>query len=221
MKKVLILVFFLFLITGCSVQYNLEINEDLSILEEAKLTGTDEFFANYYKTTRKNVLQSFIDENSDTLKQNNYEYQLIDDKIPYVLVKKRYDNIDLYTEKTILFNGYFDEVKYTKNENIVKIETIGFNENNPLDPSRFDVKNLDISIKCPYKVINHNAYDIDKKSNTYYYHLDDKSNYQIILEFDTNKKFNKYEDMIMFIIIGLLIIIASWVMVFVLKKKNG
>ena len=61
MRKVIILMSFLFLLTGCAVKYNLVINEDLTILEEAKMTGTTAFFDNYYKTTKTNVLKTFIE----------------------------------------------------------------------------------------------------------------------------------------------------------------
>ena len=60
MKKIVILIFALFLVTGCSVRYEATINEDLSITEKAKITGTETFFDSYYKTTKKQVIQSFI-----------------------------------------------------------------------------------------------------------------------------------------------------------------
>ena len=137
MKKIGLLVISLLLITGCSVQYNLKINEDLTIVEEASLTGTEEFFANYYKTTKKNVIKDSLELYQDILKENNYSYELIDSSTPYVKVNKKYNNIMDYTKNSILFNDYFDEVKYTENGNIKKIETVGFNENNPDDPNRF------------------------------------------------------------------------------------
>ena len=71
MKKIVLLLVIVFLITGCSVKYNITINEDLTLVEEAKLTGTDDFFANYYKTTRKNVLKSIVEVYEDYLNENN------------------------------------------------------------------------------------------------------------------------------------------------------
>ena len=220
MKKIMILVFLLILLTGCSVEYDLKINEDLSIVEEAKLTGTDEFFRNYYRTTKKNVLLSFLDEYESYLKEKNYEYELKDDDTPYVLVKNNYSDINTYINNSILFNDYFDEINYTVNGNISKIETVGYNENNPDNPERFDVTSLDIKITCPYKVTDHNAYKVDKKTNTYYYHLDEKSNYKILLEFNNEKKYNRNEDIFEIIFILLLIIIGSWIFVIYYSKKQ-
>lgn len=210
----------LFLLTGCAVKYDLVINDDLSIDEKAKLTGTEAFFANYYKTTKKNVLNSLLDQHKDYLTEKGYEYELVEDKIPYVNVSKKYHDILNYTNNSILFNDYFDEVKYTENGDIKKIETIGFNENNPDNPERFDVKELEITITLPFKVKNHNAKVVNEKTNTYTFLLDEESDYKILLEFDASKKFNPYAKTIMMILICVAIIIAAWVGVYYLNKKQ-
>lgn len=218
MKKIVMLVISILLLTGCSVKYNLTINEDLTVTEEAYLTGTESFFANYYKTTKTNVLKSFIDIYKDVLDENNYTYELKEDKIPYVIVNNKYDSVNNYINKSKLFNGYFDEIKYTEDGNIRKIETVGFNDNNPDDPERFNVKELTISITCPFKVKNHNAKDVDKKTNTYYYDL--SNNHKIILEYDTSSKFNPNADLIKTLLICLLGVIGIWIAIIVLSKKN-
>ena len=222
MKKILFLVLSLFLITGCSVKYNLVINEDLSITEEAKLTGTSDFFANYYKTTKKNVLKTQLEQYQDILNENGYTYKLVEDTIPFVNVSKKYDNIDSFTKNSILFNDYFDEIKYTSSGNIKKLETIGFNENNPDDPGRFNVKELEIKITCPYKVKKQKKNDkkVNEKTNTYYYELSEENEYKILLEFDSSKKFNPYAKAIIAILICLAIIVVSWSTIYILNKKK-
>ena len=86
MKKIVILAAVIILITGCSVKYKLTINEDLSIIEEASLNGTDKFFENYYKSTKINVVNTLLDVYKDVLSENNYKYEVIEDKIQYVNV---------------------------------------------------------------------------------------------------------------------------------------
>ncbi len=219
MKKIVILLVFIFLITGCRVKYNLSLNEDLTIDETAMLTGTDEFFNVYYKTTRKNVLKSFIEIYQDILTQNNYQFELKEDDIPYVLVTKKYSNVSEYAQDSILFNDYFDEVKVTEDGNIKKIETVGFHPNEPDNPDRFNVKELEIAIKCAYNVKNHNATKVDKLSNTYYYDLNENNNH-ILLEYDSSSNFNPNSDLIRIIIICAAIIIVLWITVIYLNKKN-
>ena len=219
MKKIIVLIAFLFLITGCSVKYSIVINDDLSLTEEANLTGTEDFFTKYYKTTKTNVIKSYLDIYSGVLDENNYQYELKDGDIPYVNVKKTYGSVLDYTKESILFNGYFDEVKYSENGNIKKIETVGFYENDPNDnEDRFYVSKLEISIKCPYKVINNNAKKIDKKTNTYYYDLSNDN--KIILEYDTSSKYNPNSETFRIIIICLLGIVGMWLSLIFFNKKN-
>lgn len=220
MRKIVVLLLAVLLITGCSVKYNLVINQDLTIEENANLTGTDSFFANYYKTTKKNVVKSMLDVYQDILKENGYTYNFVDDKTPYVNVTKKYNNIGDFTKKSILFNDYFDEVKYTENGSIKKIETVGFNANNSDNPDRFDVKELEIAITCPYKVKNHNATHVNTETNTFYYELNENSEYKILLEFDSSRKFNPNEKKIILIIACLMVIVASWTVVYILNKKK-
>lgn len=218
MKKIFLLLTILLILTGCSVKYNLTINEDLTITEEAKLTGTEDFFASYYKSTKKNVLNSQLNSYKSLLDENKYQYEIKDDNIPYVLVYKKYNNFKEYIDTTLLFNEYFDEVKYTENGDIKRLETVGFNENNPENPDRFDVKKLEIIIKCPFKVKEHNASKVDKKTNTYYYDLfrDNK----IVLEYNIAKKFNPNDEILYKILMFVGIIIFSWLTVLVLNKKK-
>lgn len=220
MKKIVILAFLL-LLTGCTAEYNISINEDLSISETAYCYGDSDMFDTYYMTTRSNVLGEILDVYTDGLKENGYEYELMEGTNPYVVLSRKYSDIGDYVNKTILLNDYFDEIKYTKNGDILKIETVGFHPNEENDPNRFYITNLDIAITSSYKVINHNATKIDDNTNTYHFEIkEDTEDFKIILELDTTKKFNPLEKTYLTIIITVLIIIAAWIMVFVLNKKK-
>ena len=220
MKKVIILFTLVFLVTGCRVKYDLTINEDLTVNEETKMTGTSEFFDNYYKTTKKNVLKSMIEIYQDILIDNNYQYNLQDDTIPYVLVTRKYNSVNDYVSNSILFNGYFDEVKYSEKGNIKRIETIGFYDNEPDNPDRFNVKELEIAIHCPFNVVRHNAIRVDEMTNTYYYELSEEND-KIIIEYDINSKFNPNASLIKIIFISILVIACLCLVLLFLNKKNN
>ena len=49
MKKILLLIGFVLMMTGCKVEYNLIILEDLKIEESVNMTASEEIFNNYYK----------------------------------------------------------------------------------------------------------------------------------------------------------------------------
>lgn len=220
MKRIIVLLIAMFLITGCVAKYNLVINEDLTVTEEARLTGNDDFFHNYYRTTKKNVLKDFIDIYQTILDDKKYQYEIKNDSTPYVFLTKEYSSVNDYVNNSILFNDYFDEIKYTENGNIKRIETIGYNPNEPDNPDRFDIKELEIAIKCPYKVKNHTATKVDKMTNTYYYELNE-NNDRILLEYDISSKFNPNEDLIKTIIICVVIILGIWILVYYFSKKNN
>ena len=213
------IIIFLLLITGCSVNYNLVINEDLTILEETKLTGTKDFFANYYKTTKTNVLKSYLDIYGETLDENDYKYELVKEDTPYVEVKKTYNNVSDFTKKSIFLGDYFDEVKYSEDGNIKKIETSGYLKGSPdNNDDKFYLSNFEVSINCPYKVTNHNAKKVDKATNTYYYELNDGS--KIVFEYDISSKYNPNSDSIQIVILCLIAIMIIWIIIFIVNKRN-
>ena len=220
MKKIVILIIAVFLITGCSVKYHVVINEDLTLIEEAKMTGTQELFDNYYKTTKTNVLNSFLEIYQDILTENNYQYEMIQDETPYVLVTRKYENANDFVNSSKLFNDYFEEIKYTEDGNKKKIETTGFLGNDPENSDRFDVKELEISITCPYKVINHTAKELDLNTNTYYFELADENDI-ILLEYDTSSKFNPNSELYKTIATCLLILLGIWIIIVCVNKKNN
>lgn len=193
MKKKLFLLLMLFLLTGCKVNYNLSINDDYSIDEIVTMTGTNTFFDTYYRTSRKNVLEMVLEDHKDTLKDNEYLVEMVDDNVPYIKATKTYQNIEEFSKNTIFFENYFDEIKCTKNGNILTIETIGFNPNELDDPERFYVKDLEIAIKSVYKVKKDNASYVDEFTNTYYFKMaENTEDFKILMEIDLSSKYSYY-----------------------------
>ena len=193
MKKKLFLLIILFLLTGCKVNYNLSINEDYSLDETVSMTGTDNFFDTYYRTSKKNVLEMILEDYKDKLNDNKYLVEMVNDDVPYIKATKKYQNIDEFSKNTIFFENYFDEIKCTKNGDILTIETIGFNPNELDDPERFYVKDLEIAIKSIYKVKNDNASHVDKFTNTYYFKMGSNTeDFKILMEIDLSSKYSYY-----------------------------
>lgn len=221
MKKILILLIVV-LLTGCSVNYEVEITNDLKVVERCYLEAGEDVYKSHYQTTKVKVLQDILGIYSDELKNNDYQVEIIKDEIPYVKIEKEYKGIQEYLNSSQLFNDYFDKINYTKDGKIVKIETEGFNPNEHENPDRFYVDNLDIAIKSAYKVVNSNATKIDEKTNVYHFELNgDVEDFKILLEIDTSKKFIANLDIYIILIIVLILTIAAWIFVYVNKKKNN
>ena len=220
MKKVLIILSCLIL-TGCNVKYNVLIDDGLKVSENIMVEGDEELYDTYYKTSRNKVLKNFLDMYNSDLEQNGYSYELVKGEYPHIKINKDYNNIGDYLDNSKMFNGYFDKINYNKDGNIIKIETQGFNPNISDDPGRFYVSDLDIAIKCFYKVTNHNASEVDEKTNTYHFILkSDTEDFKILLEFDSSRKFNPYLKTILTIFVSLLIIVLVWIIVYFLNRKK-
>ena len=171
MKKNIFLLLILFLLTGCTCNYNVSVNKDLTIDEEITIYGTSKLYSAYYKTNKVDVLKENLDHYVEELKENNYEYSLYEEDNPYIVIKKKYQNMEEYLNNSKFFNDYFDEISYNKDGNIVKLETVGFNPNEEDNPDRFYVENALINVKLGYEVVDTNMELIDELNNRKVYRV--------------------------------------------------
>jgi len=225
MKKIILLLFVTFFITGCNVSSNITINKDLSVKEEVLMTGTTEYFNNYYKSTPINVINTMLEtgRRREILSKNGYNYYI--DKnytYPVVVATKEYKTINDFVNKTIFKEQYFSDLIYSKNENIITIKSGDFIRYSPDDIERYDISKFSLNIKIPYVAINNNADSYNPKTNTYTWEIDkDTLDKEIILEFDQNRIY--IYNLIMYISIFVLIaLIVTLIIIYrniVVKNK--
>ena len=222
MKKI-ILAIIIILMTGCSVNYNIVIDKDFKIVEKVVIEEDADFYINYYHTMPVNVMNGILDNYKDILNEKKYQYYVDENNgNPLIVLEKTYDNYDDYINNTILLNDYFEKVNFVKKDNVLKISTEGFNPNDSDNPDRFYIKKLDIGITSAYKVNDNNAIKYDKEDNTYYYSItSDTENMSLLMDIDTSKRFNPLEEYYGAFIVAIMIVIASWIFVFVKKKKKN
>ena len=221
MKKNIFLLLILFLLTGCSCRYDITINKDLTIDEEIIIYGTNRLYSAYYKTNKVDVLKENLENYLEELKENNYEYKLIEEGEPHIVITKKYQDIENYLNNSLFFNDYFDEISYNKDGNIVSIETMGFNPNEEDNPDRFYVEKLEVNIKNAYEINDSNSLIIDDNTNTYKYNLlEDSNDFKIFLSYDLSKRFNPHKKNLIYIVIAILIIIITWVTMFFINRKK-
>ena len=219
MKKI-ILAIIIVLMTGCSVNYSVAIDDDLKITEKAVIVEDAEFYENYYHTTPINVLSGIIDNYKSILDEKKYTYYIVDKPNPEIVIEKSYDSYNDYIQNTILLNDYFEKINFVKNEDVLKISTEGFNPNDTDNPERFYIDELEIDISSKYKVLNHNADSYNKRNNTYFYKMKaDTKEFNILMELNISKKFNPLEEYFVTILVTILIAVAAWIFV-IIKKKN-
>lgn len=161
MKKVIILLLSIFLLTGCNITYELEMDKNGGIID--KLTIIEK-----YDTYNNNLISDYNDFIKDRNSIINIENEIEEDKKSYNSVfKKEYKNINEY-KNDYYINKYVGNVNYSCdktckidiafNDNIKNV----FKENNDIKKTYMDNKDeITIKIYTPYKIINTNA-EIDK-----------------------------------------------------------
>lgn len=222
MKKILLLIGCIFLITGCKVEYNLVINNDLTVLEYVNMTGTDEFFDTYYKSSEINVVNMVFDESrQDFLKQNGYSYEIFDGNRPYVTAKKSYTNLEQFAQNTVFYEQYFENIDVFQNDNIVTLKTSEFIPINPDSIDRYDIKESIIKIKTAYKVVDNNASSYDEKTNTYSWYIDNETTeFSINFSYDVNEIYKPPRNSNIMLIIMTIIFMIGLIGFYIVNKKK-
>ena len=178
--KIVLLMILVLLVSGCSVKYNLTINDDKSVNEEV--------IAEEY-TKRMNLSTGLSDKESI-----DYLYNLFnrvglktkitskkDGNLTIATVKGYHDSLDDYVDN---FNSdIVKQVNMTKKDNIV---TLRFKQSEVLSTTSskgFAYNKIKVSIEVPFKVVDHNATSIQK--NIYSWEIkEDEPVKEMMISFD-------------------------------------
>ena len=209
-KKFKIIITFLLIIflTGCSGNYNLKINSDLSIDEDLQLTikGKD----SYQKT-----LDIFEENNID---KKNYDVSISEDTVQISYTDK-FSSIEDYILNSKVYNQMFNKIEYNKkgsnidlyvDENI-KLKN-NYNLSNGSNLTDFDV--IQVNITNPFKVKLHNAEIVNDKVYTWSL-TNNQGHKKIQMQFKSS--LDKFP--IKPVIVGSLIVIVSFILLFNLYKR--
>lgn len=226
--KLVIICFLILLTSGCTVDYNLKINEDLSVNEtvqakestnrmnsKTNLKGEEavKYLYEMFKRDDSEINLSTIEKNGETISEASYAY----------------DSLEDYS--AMFSSDIFRDVSVTKNKNKISIvaiqsELIG---ENSLRTLVYD--NVNVNINVPFDVTYNNA--DKKKDNVYTWNIEKNNKPKTIkIEFDIkNKKDSanikvgenvlniKYEYIAIFVIT--VIILSIVVFVAINNKKNN
>ena len=218
-KKIILVIMMIMLCAGCKAKYSLTIDESGAVEETAVLTESSEFFENYEHSSVGRVIGFILEPHMTELNDNKYEVKNnVSSSDSGVILKKKYDSIEDYTNKTILYSQFSDDrMKYEKNGNKVSLSIKGQFLKASQDPNRFAVQDAVIAITVPYKVTDNNA---DKVSgNTYYWNFGEKDEQEreIKITYDSSKIKGKSD--ISSVIILLSVILVVLVILFYVYKN--
>lgn len=170
MKKLLIL-FCLFLFSGCTVNYNIIIKNDNTVIEKTSINVEKSDKNNKLSDVKKDLLSQY----QSILNKDNYIYSFKknNDKIK-VKINKNSNLSQLFIRS--LYNELYEDYELFENNNKVYFKTVGnsyignlFVTKNYEEGFSFkkDLDKLKINITFEGEVVESNADEINEKTNTY------------------------------------------------------
>ena len=170
-KYILILIIVL-LFTGCSGNYNLTFNKDLSLTEELNVNIDNK--ENTYETTYSLFEKAGIDP-------DKYEILIVEDKVR-IKYKEKYSSFEKYYLDSKLYKMLFENIEYKKDNKGMVINTKSIlkldDKDNQNIINSYDISDFKININTPFSVNDSNADSI--KDNTYTWILNSKDTYKDI-----------------------------------------
>lgn len=151
--KIFIIGILLILVTGCSGNYNIKINDDMSIDEELYLT-IDSSNNAYTKTLK------IFKENS--IPEKDYEVVLSDNNVR-ITYNKKYDSIEEYLLDSKIYHELIDEIQFNKSNDYIdlyvnqKLKLLNDNVIKTNGTNLTDLDVLQINIENPFDVNFSNA----------------------------------------------------------------
>ena len=211
MKKIykFLLLFIIILLTGCSGNYNLKINKDLSVKESVELSIDNENDA-YSKT-----LKLFEDNkiNKDQYKVNIQGEEI---KIAY---NDEFNSIEDYLINSKVYHQIFNRIQYNKTNKYIDLfvdENIKLKNNyNTINGSNLvDLDVIQVNIENPYKMNYTNAEMVNDNTYTWSIKKDDVSK-KIQIQFKPSFNTFPYRP----VIVGSLMLIVLFILIFSLIKR--
>ena len=205
--KILMLFFLIVMLTGCSGNYNLKINEDLTVDEKVdfSIPVTDGAYENTLNLFKENKIS-----------QSKYKVTVSDDNIK-ILYKESYDSIEDYLLNDKIYKTIFNDVDYIKEKRTLRLavdskmkldgKTSNFINND------FNISLLQINIETPFNIINNNADKMVKNKMVWTLNKDTTSK-KIDFKIDIDKKSSSYSQILVLLIIGIIVLSSIIFVVF-------
>jgi hypothetical protein len=227
--KLLTLTLLLIILTGCSADYNVEINNYKEV--EEYIYGEERNVIIEQSGVKEDVINSAINTLNIMEEISGYS------KIPTyntdttsLKIYKKFNNINDYNNYSGLKSKFLGDVSILEDNNVVTINTKGYYYYQKIENNNIEIKN--INIKLPFLVISNNADKVDKKNNIYTWELykypsgrtinikyDSSTNYQDNVKKITNVNYLSNTSFFNIIIITIVVVIVGFLL-FSLYKKN-
>lgn len=152
-KKILLLIIILFSLTGCTINYDMKVNSDLSVDEQIYVYEMKSGIVGFDSYDK--YLNSYIQEYNFKLNEFEYKYSksITNDRVGLNL-KKSYHNIDDYTYSVSGLYQYFDSIESVSNGNLVTLRYNNLHFLYDQNPNQESADQIYFTLKLPFKVVS-------------------------------------------------------------------
>lgn len=200
-KKIILLFICIFCLCGCSVKYELTVNDDLSLQEEVRLYEEKSFIKNNIDSSIDNGVNKIIDlynSDEDNLGINLPNVANIDSSDSSSIYYKIFKNYSAFGDfSSVILKEYFKGVSGIKEANKYSILISNLNYDKIVSMTqkyqyKFNIDKLYFYITVPFEVTKNNADYVDGNSYIWVFSKDNY-NKDIELVFTSKKKEHQKE----------------------------
>lgn len=223
MKRLICFLMLLFVVTGCSYKYNIEIDKKKTVLEELNIYELNSVFVN--KGTSAN---SFVDININIYKKDSSlsQYNIskkISDPSSGVIASASYDSFSDYTKKTKVKKNLFGRIELYEDSNYGYFIASDYRGDVFFTDEESDFINdkVEFNLKLPFEVISNNADNIDTEKGIYTWYFDkDINDKEVNVKFNLKKIVIKENIFIKYIYLFLIPVFIFMIVLFIIIKNK-
>ncbi len=168
-KILFLIIFLVFLCSGCTAEYTIEINEDLQVKEHLMASEDGEFFNQYENSSAQRVIGFILEPFVEYFNENHFVIsQFANSQSGGVNISNTYESLETYKNVSKIPSQYASDWEYEENGDEITIRIKGeFNKQEEDQEAGFVVDDAKVNIKLPFEVVEHNADVHAEGSDTY------------------------------------------------------
>lgn len=191
MKKRILILLMIIILSGCTVKENISINADGSISEKTNISFDNEMAINYDTPTK--YAEDFLKYYNNVIELKNYSYDIIENK----------NNTDVkFSRKTsklcegikygVFVDNLYSDIECSEDDYYYIIKSNSQQLlSKPMNEKRFDVQRVELNIKVPIPLEENNADNVSNNTYTWFFDENTDPNKSVYLKINKSSLENK------------------------------
>lgn len=188
--KLILLIVFMFILSGCNINYSVNIRSNGEVLEKFVMSFDE-------KDIDSSSPKSFIEDKIKTYKENNiykdYKFEVkISGNKSKIIASKKYSSLNDYINKSEILPIMFEKTVFTGDYDIKGLQTVGEYYQDVVFDSVDGpgIENIDIDVHSQFKILDNNAESIDDNNTMHWNVSEENKNFSINFKFNNSKRYD-------------------------------